>query len=54
MLDHKIMGLEAQKLRTRVLLLEAAIKRFLDDGDLDRLRRAYSNEWVQPIGETND
>jgi len=54
MLDDAIMGLQAQKLRTRVLHLEYAIQRFFDDGDMDRLRHAYSNEWVQPIGETHD
>ena len=42
-----------QVLRTRVLVLEHSIGRFLTDGDRDRLARAYSNEWVQPIGETD-
>ena len=49
-----LMRLKEQKLRTRVMHLEYAIKRFLDDGDTDRLRNVYSNEWVQPIGETHD
>ena len=42
--------LKEQVLRTRVMHLEYAIGRFLKDGDRDRLARAYSNEWVQPIG----
>ena len=54
MVDQKIMGLEAQRLRTRVLHLEYAIGRFFTDGDVERLRRAYSNEWVQPIGKNSE
>lgn len=49
-----LMRLKEQNLRTRVMHLEYAIKRFLDDGDTDRLRNAYSNEWVQPIGENDE
>jgi hypothetical protein len=48
------MELNEQQLRTRVLHLEFAIKRFLDDGDVGRLRNAYSNEWVRPIGEKDE
>lgn len=46
--------LREQVLRTRVMVLERAIKRFLDEGDRDRLAWAYSNEWVQPLGEDNE
>ena len=47
-------SLHEQILITRVMVLERAIKRFLDEGDRDRLARAYSNEWVQPIGEQDE
>jgi hypothetical protein len=47
------MDLQKQALRTRVLHLEYAIGRYLTDGDRDRLARAYSNEWVQPLQESD-
>ena len=46
--------LREQVLRIRVMVLERAIKRFLDEGDRDRLARAYSNEWVKPLGENDE
>jgi len=46
--------LKEQALRTRLMGLEFAIARFLQDGDRDRLARAYSNEWVQPLGEQDE
>jgi len=49
-----LMRLREQQMRTRVMVLEHAIKRFLSDGDRDRLARAYSNEWVRPIGEHDE
>jgi hypothetical protein len=49
-----LMGLREQMLRTRVMSLEAAIGMFLADGDRARLERFYSNEWVKPIGESNE
>jgi hypothetical protein len=49
----KLMALREQTLRTRVMTLEHAIRRFLTDGDKGRLERAYSNEWVQPLGDDN-
>lgn len=48
------MRLKEQNLRTRVMVLEHAIKEFLDGGHIDRLARAYSNEWVQPLGENDE
>jgi hypothetical protein len=48
-----IANLREQTLRTRVMFLEYAINRYLHDGDRDRLARAYSNEWVQPLQETD-
>ena len=50
----ELMRLKEQSLRTRVMVLEYAIKQFLDGGDVDRLRNAYSNEWVQPLGESDE
>ena len=47
-------SLHEKILITRVMVLERAIKRFLDEGDRDRLARVYSNEWVQPIGEQDE
>jgi hypothetical protein len=47
-----IQHLKEQVLRTRVLHLEFAISRYLQDGDRDRLQTAYSNEWVQPLEES--
>jgi len=47
-------SLREQILITRVMVLERAIKRFLDEGDRDRLARVYSNEWVKPIGEQDE
>ena len=47
-------SLREQILITRVMVLERAIKRFLDEGDRDRLARVYSNEWVQPLGEQDE
>ena len=47
----KLMQIREQGLRTRVMHLEYAIERYLDDGDRARLKNAYSNEWVQPIKE---
>ena len=49
-----LMQLKEQNLRTRVMVLEHAIRQFLDGGDVDRLRNAYSNDWVQPIGENDE
>ena len=46
--------LKEQALRTRLMYLEYAVARFLQDGDRDRLARAYSNEWVQPLGENDE
>ena len=40
--------LKEQALRTRLMFLEFAVARFLQDGDRDRLARAYSNEWELP------
>ncbi|HEY7825045.1 MAG TPA: hypothetical protein VIG24_19550 [Acidimicrobiia bacterium] len=54
MSHNEFMALHEQKLRTRVLHLEYAIGRFLKDGDVGRLRNAYSNEWVRPIGEPHE
>ena len=51
---NDLMRLREQSLRTRVMHLEHAIKRFLDEGDRDRLARAYSNEWVKPLGENDE
>ena len=50
----KLMELREQKLRTRVMYLEFAIDRFLKDGDRAKLERAYSNEWVQPLGDEDE
>ena len=49
----KLMQIREQGLRTRVMHLEYAIGRYLNDGDRARLENAYSNEWVQPIKESN-
>jgi len=46
--------LKEQALRTRLMHLEYVVGRFLKDGDRDRLARAYSNEWVQPIGDEDE
>ena len=43
--------LREQALRTRVLYLEDAMRRFLNTGDRTVIERAYSNEWVQPLGD---
>ena len=51
---EQLMRIREQGLRTRVMVLEHAIKQFLDSGDVDALSRAYSNEWVKPIGENDD
>jgi hypothetical protein len=45
-----LMELREQKLRTRVMHLEYAIGRYLQDGDRDKLATALSNEWVKPLG----
>lgn len=49
----KLMQIREQGLRTRVMHLEYAIERYLDDGNRQLLENAYSNEWVQPIKESN-
>ena len=43
--------LKEQELRTRVLYLEAAAMRLLEDGDRKPLERAMSNDWAKTIGE---
>ena len=50
----RLMTLREQSLRTRLMFLEFAVARFLRDGDRDRLARAYSNEWVEPLGEADE
>ena len=47
------MDVQIQKLRTRVLHLEYAINRYLNDGNRELLQTAYSNEWVQPLQESD-
>ena len=55
MTDFKFLAqMREQMLRTRVMHLEAAIDTFLSDGDVLKLEGAYSNEWVKPIGESNE
>ena len=49
-----LMKLREQKLRTRVMHLEHAIRRYLDEGDRERLLAAYSNEWVKPLGGSDE
>ena len=49
-----LMRLREQTLRTRVMVLEHAIARYLTDSDRGKLESAYSNEWVQPLGENDD
>ena len=44
-----LMRLKEQSLRTRVMVLEYSIGKFLRDGDREKLESAYSNEWVQPL-----
>ncbi len=46
--------LREQMLRTRVMHLEHAIDRYLRDGDKGRLSTAYSNEWVKPLGGSDE
>ena len=41
--------LREQALRTRVLFLEDAMRRFLASGDRTIIEDAYSNEWVRPL-----
>jgi hypothetical protein len=36
------------------MFLEHAIAGYLTDGDRGKLERAYSNEWVQPLGENDE
>lgn len=50
----RLSELREQKLRTRVMHLEHAIRRFLEDGDRDRLANAYENEWVAPLGAEDE
>jgi hypothetical protein len=48
----KLMDLKEQQLRTRVMILEYAIGQHLS-GNEGLLERVYSNEWTQPIEETD-
>jgi hypothetical protein len=43
--------LRDQQLRTRLLYVEWAAMRLLNDGDQEPLRRAMSNDWTRTIGE---